>query len=366
MKYRMIVSLVALMMTATTFAQKTERNYELAPYGFVGVQGGVQKTWSNPGVRDWKPMFGLQGGYFFTEVFGARLQGTYSKWDVDLDNNTTYNSSRLGIDMDLLFNFSNLFFPHRNNFINVIGVAGVPFELAVPHTKVDVPATCENSKYTNWKTGWKGGGIIQLNLAKNWAIDLEAGTNYIAKRSSDANFKSRWWPYAMAGITYKFGHKKIASEAPVAMPEPVEPVVETKVEQAPVPATAAVEKKPEPKPQPKPAAPKIAAKTTQNVFFELGKADISANETQKINEVAEWAKQNSDATITLTGYADAETGNAELNKKLSERRAAAVKDALVKKGVSASRITTDAKGDTVQPFSANDKNRAVIIIGQGK
>jgi hypothetical protein len=102
------------MMTATTFAQKTERNYELAPYGFVGVQGGVQKTWSNPGVRDWKPMFGLQGGYFFTEVFGARLQGTYSKWDVDLDNNTTYNSSRLGIDMDLLFNFSNLFFPHRN------------------------------------------------------------------------------------------------------------------------------------------------------------------------------------------------------------------------------------------------------------
>jgi OOP family OmpA-OmpF porin len=170
----------------------------------------------------------------------------------------------------------------------------------------------------------------------------------------------------MAGITYKFGHKKIASEAPVAMPEPIEPVVETKVEQAPVPATAAVEKKPEPKPQPKPAAPKIAAKTTQNVFFELGKADISANEAQKINEVAEWAKQNSDATITLTGYADAETGNAELNKKLSERRAAAVKDALVKKGVSASRITTDAKGDTVQPFSANDKNRAVIIIGQGK
>jgi len=370
MKYKMITTLVALIMTTTSFAQSSNKDYEVAPYGFVGIQGGMHNTWSNPGTRDWKPVFGLQGGYFFTEVFGLRLQGTYSKWSVDLTDGTDYDASRLGIDLDMLFNFSNLFFPGRHNLIDVIGIAGVPFELAVPHTKLDVPATAENSKYTNWKTGWKGGGMVRVNLAKNWAVDLEGGTNFIAKRTSDNTLKSRWWPYLMAGITYKFGHKSTRTEAPVVAPRPVEPTPQPVVEKKPEPVVQKTKEAPktnaaEVKSTPKPVV-KVAAKTTQNVFFDLGKADIKSSETQKINEVAEWAKQHSDATIMLTGYADAETGNAELNKELSERRAAAVKDALVKKGVSANRIKSDSKGDTVQPFSENDMNRAVIIIGQGK
>ena len=38
----------------------------------------------------------------------------------------------------------------------------------------------------------------------------------------------------------------------------------------------------------------------------------------------------------------------------------------VSRGVSASRITTDAKGDTVQPFAQNDQNRVVIAICEEK
>ena len=387
MKYRMIVSLVAMLMTATSFAQSTERDYELYPYGFAGIQGGMHNTWSNPGTRDWKPVFGVQAGYFFTDVFGTRLQGTYSKWSVDLKDNTSYDASRLGIDMDLLFNFSNLFFPGRNNLINVIGVAGVPFEFAIPHTKLDIPATADNSKYTNWKRGWKGGGIIQLNVAKNWAIDLEAGTSYIAKRSADQTLKNRWWPYAMAGITYKFGHRSNyekenkATTAPKTAPVVQDIVDNNKADVATAPIKVKETKTVEPKPvvaqkaeEKKTEAPKTnaqqeikaPAKTTQNIFFDLGKADIKASEAKKISELADWAKKNANADIVMTGYADAETGNVSLNKTLSERRAAAVKKALAKKGINANRIKTDAKGDTVQPFSKNEDNRVVIVIGQCK
>ena len=42
-----------------------------------------------------------------------------------------------------------------------------------------------------------------------------------------------------------------------------------------------------------------------------------------------------------------------------------LKRELVKEyGIEESRITTDAKGDTEQPFSVNEKNRVVIAIAQ--
>ena len=71
--------------------------------------------------------------------------------------------------------------------------------------------------------------------------------------------------------------------------------------------------------------------------------------------------------MSITGYADKGTGNARINKKYSQERANKFKDELVKNyGINASRIITDAKGDTVQPFADNDKNRCVIIIGPVK
>ena len=36
-----------------------------------------------------------------------------------------------------------------------------------------------------------------------------------------------------------------------------------------------------------------------------------------------------------------------------------------KYGCDAARITIDSKGDTVQPFDENDKNRCVIVKGEG-
>ena len=52
--------------------------------------------------------------------------------------------------------------------------------------------------------------------------------------------------------------------------------------------------------------------------------------------------------------------------KYSKERADKATKGLIAAGVPASIITTSAKGDTVQPFADNDKNRVVITVATGK
>ena len=161
----------------------------------------------------------------------------------------------------------------------------------------------------------------------------------------------------MAGITYKFGHKKVKKAEPVVAEEPA-PVVEPKPEPKPQP-------KPEPKPEPKPVV-KQPVKITENIFFDLAKANVKAGETGKIDQIVKWANEHPQANILLTGYADKETGNAKYNRNIAEKRANTVKQAMIAKGIAADRLSIEVKGDTEQPFANNDDNRAVIAFGEEK
>ncbi|SUB78286.1 OmpA family protein [Porphyromonas macacae] len=97
------------------------------------------------------------------------------------------------------------------------------------------------------------------------------------------------------------------------------------------------------------------------VYFRINSAHIDANQMINIYNTAEYAKNNTE-TITLVGYADRDTGTAEYNFKLSERRAKAVADVLVNKyGISRDRIKIDWKGSNEQPYSENVWNRIVIM-----
>ena len=67
------------------------------------------------------------------------------------------------------------------------------------------------------------------------------------------------------------------------------------------------------------------------------------------------------ASVLVTGYAD-KSGNADANMKLSERRAQAVADELVRLGVNRQRIEIVAAGgvDTLKPAEYN--RRATIEL----
>ncbi len=69
--------------------------------------------------------------------------------------------------------------------------------------------------------------------------------------------------------------------------------------------------------------------------------------------------------MDVKSYADKGTGNPPYNKKLAAQRAEKAVKALVDAGVPKSSITSSSYGDTVQPFSENDKNRVSIIVATG-
>ena len=99
-----------------------------------------------------------------------------------------------------------------------------------------------------------------------------------------------------------------------------------------------------------------------SVFFNINKAKIaSKKDLQNVSELAKVAKENN-SKIVVTGYADSKTGSAEYNQKLSEKRANAVVNELVKMGVSRDNIEVVAAGGvkTLSPISYN--RRATVEI----
>lgn len=81
------------------------------------------------------------------------------------------------------------------------------------------------------------------------------------------------------------------------------------------------------------------------MYFEWDKSDLTAAASQQIAAAASRAQRCTVTLASVTGYTDL-SGSKAYNQKLSKRRAEIVRDALVSRGVSASLITTDYKGES--------------------
>jgi len=98
------------------------------------------------------------------------------------------------------------------------------------------------------------------------------------------------------------------------------------------------------------------------VFFRIDKSIIDKEQEIKVQKAAEFLKANPGSKLHVVGYADVETAYPKYNMALSQRRTKAVANQLVKKyGISSDRLILDWKGDTVQPFAINEKNRVVMF-----
>jgi OOP family OmpA-OmpF porin len=80
------------------------------------------------------------------------------------------------------------------------------------------------------------------------------------------------------------------------------------------------------------------------VFFDFDKSTIAASGASVIDAVADEVKARSLSGVTIIGHTDT-SGARAYNKKLSLKRASAVKNALVKSGVDASLISIDSRGE---------------------
>lgn len=106
--------------------------------------------------------------------------------------------------------------------------------------------------------------------------------------------------------------------------------------------------------------------TLGDVLFDTNKAQLKPGGIRAVQKVAEALKQNPERTIVIEGFTDS-TGSNSYNLELSERRANAVRDALLDMGISADRITARGLGESL-PVASNDTeagrqlNRRVEII----
>ncbi|MBD5329107.1 MAG: OmpA family protein [Bacteroides sp.] len=106
----------------------------------------------------------------------------------------------------------------------------------------------------------------------------------------------------------------------------------------------------------------VNAPLMSTVRFTINSAKIMPTEEVNIYNMAEWLKANPKEKVMVVGYADKDTGTAEYNLQLSEKRANAVADALVNDyGIDRNRLTVKYDGSDVQPYSTNDWNRIVIF-----
>ena len=116
-----------------------------------------------------------------------------------------------------------------------------------------------------------------------------------------------------------------------------------------------------PKVEPAPA-PKPVPVSLDPVFFRLDKSVIDKAQEGKVKAAADFLAANPNAKLNVVGYADVKTGHPKYNLSLSQRRTKAVAKQLVTKyKIDSSRLVLDWKGDTVQPFADNDKNRVVMF-----
>jgi OOP family OmpA-OmpF porin len=101
-----------------------------------------------------------------------------------------------------------------------------------------------------------------------------------------------------------------------------------------------------------------------HLTFDNNSAKIKDNFISKIKKLAEFLKQNPSYKVEIQGYTD-NKGSAKYNQKLSEHRAKAVYETLIKLGVKKERLSYKGYGEE-NPVASNDikkgrlENRRVI------
>jgi len=106
--------------------------------------------------------------------------------------------------------------------------------------------------------------------------------------------------------------------------------------------------------------------TLGDVLFDTGKARLKSGSERSLQKLAQFLSENPQRHVAIEGFTD-NVGGDDFNQELSERRADAVRDALVGMGVSNDRISTKGYGKAF-PVAGNEAaagrqlNRRVEIV----
>lgn len=374
---KFLIMLAIAGVSLTSMAQETEtttEKYSVATNSFWSnwfVQGGVQWTafysslehgfdTSNNPLKSFRsnPQASVAIGKWFTPGLGLRtkVSGIWGK--ANGDSFKYWNAQE-----QVLFNLSNMFCGYNPKRVyNCIPFAGAGF--------------ARNMSSDMYAMGMSIGLLNEFNINKRIAINLELGWNRLENdfySEGHANNGPRGWDshdnylYAELGLTLNIGKTGWAKVPDV---DAIKALSQSQIDA--LNAQLADSKSEnerlkamlneKPKEVAMPESIKQFITTPVSVFFNIGKTDV-ANPKDLVNveALAKYAKTNN-SKIMVTGFADSATGTPQINQKLSVKRAEIVKGELIKMGVPADNISTQAHGgvETLSPISFN--RRATVQI----
>ena len=305
-------------------------------------------------------------GKWFNPYFGARIKGTYGSMHSFIGNNAEIMMHQKNISGqgDILFDLTNYFGKYNENrFYNFIVFGGVGGAISF-----DAEMTGGVKGEGKKKSLTINGGIInKFRLTDRLSLDLEIAGAILSDdhdQQVGGGLKYDGNLNTSLGLSYKLG-KYGFEEAVLADQATIDALNDqiNKLRQD----NAILSKRPESCPKcPEPQVVQQPVETgefvSNVVFFRLNSAVIDAHQKVNIYNTAQYLKENPSAKVKVVGYADKLTGTADYNYKLSERRAKAVADALIKQyNIDSNRVNVEWKGDTVQPYAENAWNRVAIF-----
>ncbi len=346
--------------------QETTQSFK--SHWFINLQGGAQYTLGEAKFKDLiSPNVQAALGYQFSPVFAIRLQangwqskGGWSAYRATVGAtpySNDYKFKYVAPGLDFMFNLSNLFCGwNPDRFFNVTAFLGGGANIAWDNGEVnDIAKSLQNTDdylldylWDGTKVRPFGRGGLQFGFRLSDAVQfmLEGNANIISdKYNSKKAGNADWYFNALAGFRINLGKVRNVEHHDVYRDVVVyDTIYKTVVIEEPVVRVEPLRR---------------------DIFFLRNKTDIRESEAQKVADIADYLKQYPEAKVNIVGYADVQTGNAQINARLAQQRADVVVKALVEQyGISADRISYDSKGDTEQPFVENDLNRVSICIAE--
>ena len=382
-----------LMLAAATFAANVSAqgtaitSNKFGDNWYLGVNAGIdtkvkEQFGSDGFFKSIAPTVGVRVGKNLTTVFGLALEGDV----LFKSNNKWYPGGKTfieGLSLDLMgtFNMSNLFAGYKGEPrpFEVIALYGFGWEHDFNHLS--------KSNAINSRVALDF--AFNLGAAKAWQLYIEPSMTYNLHNwlggidlSNEFRYDARNAYFGLkAGLNYKFGNSNGTHNFAIAQLRDQNEIdqLNAKINELRADNNAkdgkiaadgrtiadlqaqltACQNKPAPTAQ---VVVKEKAQLQPIVIFGQGKSTLDNAGYASCEMVAKYMKNHKECKVLVKGYASPE-GNAELNKKLSEKRAEAVKTALVKRyKIAADRITTEGLGATSDISEENDFNRVAMFF----
>lgn len=335
---------------------------------YIGINGGAQvKTTGESWMNNLNSNAGLRIGRWFTPVFGLAAEGNVYFNDHSMPQSKTV-ARYMNVGLIGTVNLSNWFAGYKGEprLFEVVPVYGFGWghtfgtdeNYNVLTSKAGIDFTFNLGKAKAWQ--------VYVEPSMNWSLNGE-GKEGVAYNINNSAFQLN------AGIVYKFKNSNGSHNFTIAQLRDQNEIdglnsqinslrsdlndkdaqLSAKDKQIKDLQNALDEcnKKP------KYVKPATATNLQPTVLFRQGKAVVDKSQMPNIELIAQYMKNHPEAKVEIKGYASPE-GNKDFNQALSQKRADAVKNVLVKKyKIAADRLTTKGMGATDKLFKQVEFNR---------